>query len=211
MKLLPPRSLAIATVSLITTFGINEPWAAEPSVSDRPAALLQPDDFYRHLETALLNQEWQTANDLTRTLLLNSIFPKNYAPIQPEQLACETLQIADGMWRQYSGGQFGFSVQGNLATPLTQATTHRDWVNQWGDRLGWYQPTPPTERSTQWQTRDSFPWQLSDEINYSTTAPQGHLPWIGEDANKIISLSEADKATCGSCAYDAFYMQSERY
>ena len=192
--------LAIAASSISGYFGAESVLAQQ-----------QTDISFQDLEVALSSQDWETANDLTRDWVNNSIFPSFSEPVQIEGLTCETLQIVDGMWRQYSGGQFGFSVQGALASPPTQAATHMEWVNQWGDRLGWYQFTPLEERSDQWQTRESFAWKLSDEINYSTTAPQGHLPWIGEDADRIIALSEADKAPCGSCAYEAFYLQSARY
>ncbi|WP_160148453.1 GUN4 domain-containing protein [[Leptolyngbya] sp. PCC 7376] len=199
MKKLQSLILAIAA------FSFGRCLFAEPLLAK------QADTFYSDLESALMSQDWETANDLTRVWVGSAIFPPNYDPVQIEALTCETLQIIDGMWQQYSGGQFGFSVQGALASPPSQAATHIAWVEQWGDHLGWYQFTPLEKRSAQWQTRESFAWKLSDEINYSTTASQGHLPWVGEDAARIIALSEADKAPCGSCSYEAFYMQSVRY
>ncbi len=200
---------SLVGVLLSTLCAVQNPAFANPLVA-QTVPELEPVNF-EELEAALREENWQLANDVTRQFVLSAIFPPGYDPVQPEQISCETLQVLDGMWRQYSGGQFGFSVQGQLAPSVANATTHRDWVNQWGDRLGWYEPTTPVERSAQWQVRESFPWKLSDQINYSTTAPQGHLPWIGEDATRIIALSTADKATCGVCAYEAFYLQSERY
>ena len=186
----------------------NHPAVANPPEQTPPE--VDSLDFLG-LEAALSEKNWERANDLTRQFIISTIFPTMYEPVQIERLTCETLQIVDGMWRQYSGGQFGFSVQGELAPSQTNHGTTTTWVNQWGDRLGWYQPTSLTEPSAQWRVRDSFPWKLSDEINYTTAAPKGHLPWIGEDATRIIALSTADKPTCGVCAYEAFYMQSERY
>ena len=212
VKLLQSLTLAISSIVLVPVIPAEITTASESVfTSNDSMERIQDLGFYPSLESALVAKDWRTANTLTRQLVTGIIFPRMYESVQMERLTCETLQTIDGMWRQYSDGQFGFSVQGVLAPPPLQASTHMEWVNRWGDRLGWYQPTPLEERSAQWQTRESFAWKLSDEINYSTTAPKGHLPWIGEDADRIIGLSEADKAPCGSCAYEAFYQQSARY
>ena len=64
------------------------------------------------LEAALSEGAWEEANDITRKFVIETVFPEMHEPIQIENLTCHTFQAMDGMWRQYSNHQFGFSVQG---------------------------------------------------------------------------------------------------
>ena len=81
------------------------------------------------------------------------------------QLSCWDLRTIDNLWKRYSDGHFGFSVQlpiflatGNKPGKLVSDRAFLDF----GDRLGW---------------RENDDWIIFiEDLNYSMDAPIGHLP-----------------------------------
>ena len=209
-------------LTVAIAFTSSSHWVARAHDLD----LSHPDPL-PELEAALSQGLWEEANNITRQFVIKTVFPTMHEPIQMENLTCGTFQAMDGMWRQYSHHQFGFSVQAEqVPLPsmyLVALHTYEEgfideaieedefMINAWGDRLGWYSPVLIRDANFQWDLPSSFDWHLSNEITYNPTAPRGHLPWIGEDVSRIRSLYEADKPTCGVCAYDAVTLQHSRY
>ncbi|VEP17045.1 Serine/threonine protein kinase [Hyella patelloides LEGE 07179] len=121
---------------------------------------------YTQLKDYLKAQKWQEANQITEKLLLKAAHQERKNWLERDDLKnlnCEDLYIIDRLWSYYSEERFGFSVQ------------HSIWYNleikkyqYFGEQIGWYQEKK---------------WLLIKHINFSLSAPKGHLPvlswWFG--------------------------------
>lgn len=129
---------------------------------------------YSPLERLLAAQQWKMADQETRLVLLQLHNLELDAQLRPEQIAelpCTDLRIIDQLWMKHSQGRFGFSAQ----KPIWQKLDRRYWDKaevwrQFATRVGW--------------RVDNFfvsnHWKRYHEINFSTNAPIGHLPFIGD-------------------------------
>ena len=72
------------------------------------------------------------------------------------------LRSIDQLWLKYSSGKFGISVQQQIYQSLggTKEFDEDVWRSM-GDRVGW---------------RQAGKWLYYDRINFTQTAPSGHLP-----------------------------------
>lgn len=134
--------------------------------------------------------EWQAADRVTQALLLAAV---NHPPETPAslttllgrsrqglgylsssalaQLPCDLLHDLDYLWVRASQGQFGFSVQERLYRQLNQDfdSTQLSPINPhpFFQAVGWLvigSPRPLTF------------FKFYDFLNFSLTAPLGHLP-----------------------------------
>ena len=132
--------------------------------------LISPDTNvnYNDLANYLAEGDWRKANDETREVLLEATGRKEIGWIPAEQIktiSCWDLRTVDNLWKQYSQGKFGFSVQ----LPIYISTGNRpgklvgdNAYNVFGERLGW---------------RKDGDWVIFiEDLTYSTDAPEGHLP-----------------------------------
>ncbi len=84
-----------------------------------------------------------------------------------EKFPCKELRSIDQLWLKYSRGKFGISVQQQIYQSLggTKGYNEDVWRSM-GDRVGW---------------RQEGKWLLWKDLNFSQTAPSGHLPadvWV---------------------------------
>ena len=121
---------------------------------------------YTELADLLKNHQWQQANQETAKLLLLAANKKQKNEVDRDDiyhLACEDLQLIDRLWREYSQDTFGFSLQ----THIWQNMEQQNYQN-FGEQVGW---------------RVNQRWILMQELNFSMSAPRGHLPamkwWYG--------------------------------
>jgi hypothetical protein len=69
---------------------------------------------YADLERYLKNGQWKEADKETYRLMITEVGKDKGQWLDPEDLRnfpCEALMTIDGLWVDYSGGKFGFSVQ----------------------------------------------------------------------------------------------------
>jgi len=80
-----------------------------------------------------------------------------------EKFPCDKLRSIDQLWLQYSGGKFGISVQQQIYQSLggTKEYYNYDVWTSMGDLVGW---------------RKGGKWLAYSDLNFSQTAPSGHLP-----------------------------------
>jgi serine/threonine protein kinase len=124
---------------------------------------------YRNLEDLLKRQQWKEADEETARVMLQAANRTNRTKegwLRVEDIdnfPCEDLRTIDQLWVKYSGGRFGFSVQGQIYREIggMEEYNERNW-DIFGSLVGW-------------QKNNSWNWQ---DINYSWQAPQGHLPLI---------------------------------
>jgi hypothetical protein len=116
---------------------------------------------YSPLETLLKAQDFQAADKMTLEKLcelagVEAIQRKWLYFTEVENFPLTDLQTIDKLWRNYSEGKFGFSVQREIWLSLG-----KNWEKLW-PKIGW-------KTGNNW-TRypNEFTWDLS--------APKGHLP-----------------------------------
>ena len=121
------------------------------------------------LETAkiiyALSQEELPESSAYRTYLSNQFSTEHIAV-----LPFKELNRINNLWLKYSKGRFGFSVQKRIWKKLSKqfdsdryAFINNDIEEQFGDIVGW---------------RKEDDWLYFADLNYSITAPPGHLPLI---------------------------------
>jgi hypothetical protein len=145
-----------------------------------PSNLTSPETGvnYTRLQAVLAKQQWRQANDMTGQLMLKATNRESqgWTSTQDiEKFPCWDLAEIDSLWKQYSDGRFGFSVQfpifietGNKPGRLVASEAY----DAFGDAVGWREHNPnPPERGPRNQ------WIIfKGNLNYSLDAPIGHLP-----------------------------------
>lgn len=116
---------------------------------------------YQPLQTALAAGEFETADNLTLELLCTLAGPQAVQRkwlyfTEVDRCPALDLQTLDALWRIYSEGKFGFSVQREIWLGVGKV-----WTKLW-PKIDW-------KRSNHW-TR----WP--GEFTWSLDAPPGHLP-----------------------------------
>jgi hypothetical protein len=120
---------------------------------------------YRLLQQLLAQQDFQTADSLTRQKLCElagegAIARKYVYFTEVNNFPIEDLRTIDALWRVHSEGKFGFSVQRKLWISVGQ-----DFPKLW-PKIGW-------KNGNDWT---KFP----EEFIWSLDAPTGHLPLLNQ-------------------------------
>ncbi|MBW4687726.1 MAG: GUN4 domain-containing protein [Komarekiella atlantica HA4396-MV6] len=127
---------------------------------------------YTQLQDFLAQYKWKEA-DIETTKLMLQIMGKNYwNEVYKEDInkfSCEALYTIDQLWREYSHGYFGFSVQQSIWNEVGGQVDY-ETEKRLGDRLGW-------RKEGNWLDYDQLTFELSP------TTPMGHLPvqWLHYD------------------------------
>ncbi|WP_258004660.1 GUN4 domain-containing protein, partial [Cylindrospermopsis raciborskii] len=120
---------------------------------------------YTKLETLLKSQDFREADIETAKVMLAVANRQSEGWLRiedAENFPCKELRTIDNLWLKYSQGKFGISVQQEIYKNL--GGTKQFDVDVWrslGDRVGW---------------RKQGSWLGYSDLNYSLSAPTGHLP-----------------------------------
>jgi hypothetical protein len=120
------------------------------------------------LNSLLQAQDFKEADEETRKIMLavaNREKERWLRTEDAEKFPCKELRSIDQLWLKYSSGKFGISVQQQIYQSLggTKSYDEKVWESM-GDRVGW---------------RQAGKWLYYDRINFTQTAPSGHLPLMG--------------------------------
>ncbi|MFZ1024633.1 MAG: GUN4 domain-containing protein [Limnoraphis robusta] len=121
---------------------------------------------YRKLKYFLENKMWKEADEETFKKLLELTGREKEGKLLETDLNLlfsEDLRTIDRLWIKYSNGNFGLSIQTKIYQSLKNTQQQKDdqvW-NAFGEKVGWY-------------VNNSWLWYKS--VNFSTSAPSGHLP-----------------------------------
>jgi eukaryotic-like serine/threonine-protein kinase len=121
---------------------------------------------YQRLQELLAVGEWRKADEETYEIILKTTNRVKEGWLDYEstvRLSCDVLQQLDKIWLEFSQGHFGFSIQRQIWQEL-------------GGKIDYYTECQLGEL-LQWRVREQ--WQNYDRLNFSLTAPMGHLPWDG--------------------------------
>nr|ARW68212.1 hypothetical protein [Chondria sp. (in: red algae)] len=117
---------------------------------------------YQPLQDILINQKFQEADKLTSQYLCELVeiktnYKKNWLYFTDIQfMPSEDLFTLDLLWKIYSKGKFGLSIQKKIWT-----SNNKKWEKLW-EKIGW------TDNGNTKRYPNEFIWTLD--------APQGHLP-----------------------------------
>ena len=142
---------------------------------------------YTKLADLLKDNQWQQANQETATLLLQTANKKRKNWLERDdiyELTCEDLQIIDRLWCKYSQDNFGFGIQAHIWQNMEQQN-----YKYFGEKVGWL----VNKR-----------WILMKELNFSISAPRGHLPamswWYGHAIWGLKTLFTRINACSSNCS-----------
>lgn len=151
-----------------TTSPVQQPLLSESSSNNVSASDLPPKLNYQDLEDNLLTGNFQEADLITRTLILQSARRETeewlrIADIQ--NFPCRNLSEIDQLWTTHSDEKFGFSVQQEIYQRLndTDASDADIWQD-FSDSVAW---------------RANNDWIRYDLLTFDESAPLGHLPRWG--------------------------------
>lgn len=121
---------------------------------------------YRKLQTLLEARQWKQADQETTEQLyeLMRYGERDWLKITKEDiqtLPYTEIQAIDRLWTEYSGGKFGFSIQKQIWQECGSIMGHISRWRRFCEQVGW--------RKNGTQIKVS-------EINFSISAPRGHLP-----------------------------------
>jgi WD40 repeat protein len=170
----------------------------QPATATTTAAVLEP------LQQALKAKNWAVADQETRRLI--DPYSVSWPPSPEVKLTPELIRSIDQAWSDASNGRFGFSVQAQIWQEVKRqfSNDERAAIEAMRDRVGWKLTQPRAEVDF-----ISSDWLNEDEINYSSNAPVGHLPWVGV-SNKVVSQMQSVES-CGSCTIDAMALRDSRF
>jgi hypothetical protein len=207
MRLQSTYCLAIAGLALALHASIPLPTLAlaAQSTDNLPqqqstAPVLEP------LQQALKAKNWALADQETRRLFDPSSV--SLQPLPEIKLTPELIRSIDQAWLDASGGRFGPSVQARIWQEVKQQfpKDERAAIEAMRDRLGWKLTQPRAENDF-----ISSDWLNENEINYSSSAPVGHLPWVGVSDKVVYGVASGAAEGCGSCTTDAMALRDSRF
>ena len=125
---------------------------------------------YTGLKYFLAAGDWQAADRETADLLLQLLdqpgkgYPED---ADMSRFPLTDLRTVDRLWTKYSEGHFGFSIQKQIwcAAGMAPGIPDLTVLGKFGRELGW---------------RISGSWLYHSQLQFSLSAPRGHLPgWVG--------------------------------
>ena len=147
---------------------------------------------YQALQQYLAEENWFEADNETLRLIL-AVTSREIEDLTPEDIKifpCKDLMVIDQLWRSYSGGRFGFSVQlktyrevgGSMYSTIER---NQKLIEAWGERLGW---------------RKENRWLKCNNLDFSLNAPAGCHPsrwWNSPYGSKMTNFFLSRLMACG--------------
>ncbi len=122
---------------------------------------------YEKLLKLLEEQKWKEADLETKYMMLDVAGRMNEGWLDKsslENFPIEVLIRIDQLWRDYSSGRFGFTIQKNIYLETANNLERFNWetYNNFGEQVGW---------------REGGTWKNYLDLEFSLHAPEGHLPF----------------------------------
>lgn len=141
----------------IKTYQANQSWENQP--------IAKAD--YTKLEQLLAAGQWKEADGETGNKMLELVYQRKdgrYEKEDIENLLCPDLRAMDILWRKYSDGRFGFSVQKRIYQSLGGPYPGSEAWLAYHEAIGWKQKGEKGE------------WLDYSQLIFNINAPSGHLP-----------------------------------
>jgi GUN4-like len=135
-----------------------KPKSSKPVAIEEPVVTSKPDLDYERLQLLMKSGEWSEANRLTSNIVLTlgGQFERGYLTFEDmKQIPCADLRLVDNLWRYYSKGRSGYTVQAQI------------WRRQGEKNIERF------EDVTGWNTRKLIPDPKSAQIGHLPNRPAG--------------------------------------
>lgn len=119
---------------------------------------------YTYLDNLLATQQWKKADDETARIMLRIAQREAEDWLDCDSIArfpCDDLVTIDKLWMQHSNNHFGINIWKDLWLRFG-AIVDDNMEHRIGEVVGWYENG----------------WKFADKIDYSLSAPVGHLPYL---------------------------------
>ncbi len=140
----------------------NNPAPIGQPMGNNPAPIEHPGNTtlgYTRLQKLLLEKNWKEADQETTNIMFS--LSKRKTEIRTDDLenfSCKVLNEVDQLWRNASANHFGFSIQNEI------------WQQE--------REQKPFENAVGWDVNGQFIENNPELINFSLSAPKGHLPTV---------------------------------
>jgi tetratricopeptide (TPR) repeat protein len=169
------RAIALWEQSLEIFERIGDVSGKATILSNRARVIAQQSDKavdYTRLRDLLAASKWKEADEETLAVMLKATEREKDGWLDIESIEnfpCTDLRTIDQLWVKYSNGRFGFSVQKRIWESVGgNPNADYETFEKFGDRVGW------RRRRTKSMQKE---WLDYDELNFTTKAKVGHLPW----------------------------------
>ena len=171
---------------------------------------------YSRLQNLLAAKNWSGADLETRAILQRLAGPRGDLLFNSKavlaRMPLQDLQTLDNLWSKASNGRFGFTAQQRIWQQATnRGSGAKARVEQFAQVIEWRRTQPSGQPRPDRLGLGKTPWRLDTELNYTTTAPVGHLPWVGISSSRLADMVNEASLGCGSCTVDAMYLAGDRY
>lgn len=125
--------------------------------------------FYTELENRLENKDWKEADQITSEIiweLAGTSQERSFRAEVSRKFPCEDLRTIDALWRGYSNGHFGFSVQRSIWQSSQVNKNLIKFINY----VGWGKLRKQEDGPS-----IVYFFRVKD---FSLNAPKGQLPWL---------------------------------
>lgn len=136
----------------------------DPDLKQEIQALRAENFLFQQLEKYLTEQNFRAADQETDRVMLQIAGKESNQYLSIDDIKtfpCKELRIIDDLWKKYSNGKFGFSVQKQIWLNCGGVPGDYDWdvYIKFATQVSWYM---------------DFEW--CREMNFSMGGVQGHLP-----------------------------------
>ncbi|MBD2356519.1 GUN4 domain-containing protein [Tolypothrix sp. FACHB-123] len=174
------KSAAEALVALNCAIKLESSQAGKPKPGDNLKSPFGVD--YHHLRDLLVLRQWQAADKQTWALMCQAIkkpIGSYLFTSDIENFPCEDLEIIDELWKKYSKGRFGFSIQKQIYDSVDGD------YGKFCTAIGWNLVLATSS---------------GQQLSFRLSAPPGHLPshaWAaGTQLWRHMSALNAKLANC---------------
>ncbi|CAD5952884.1 Mg-protoporphyrin IX methyl transferase (Modular protein) [Planktothrix tepida] len=136
--------------------------------------------YIQELEKLLEQKKWKAADQKTNQVLLKITNRESVGYLDEDaiqKMSCSYLRTIDQLWKKYSGGLFGFSVQKRIFVE-TENQLKEDALNRYDPNA--YIHFTDLVRWIESGKNGKEKWKNYNELTFSLEAPEGHLPRLNQ-------------------------------
>ncbi|VXD25070.1 Mg-protoporphyrin IX methyl transferase (modular protein) [Planktothrix serta PCC 8927] len=136
--------------------------------------------YIQELEKLLEQKKWKDADQKTNQVLLKITNRESVGYLNEDaikKMSCPYLRTIDQLWKKYSGGLFGFSVQKRIFLE-TENQIEDDALTRYDPNA--YIHFADLVRWIESSKNGKEKWKTYDEMTFSLEAPEGHLPRLNQ-------------------------------
>jgi hypothetical protein len=148
-------------------------------LSEEQSCVRKP-KYIQELEKLLEQKKWKEADQKTNQVLVKITNRESVGYLDEDaikKMSCTYLKTIDQLWKKYSGGLFGFSVQKRIFMETDnqledEALTRYDpnaYIH-FADLVRWIESGKDGKEK----------WKSYDQMTFSLEAPEGHLPRLNQ-------------------------------